>query len=304
MILTGYKGSMFQYESLRAHVARDAGLDLVVIGDSFARQSVDMPLLIEALGERGRPGLRGYNVAAGGISGPMLSFLTWLVYGAVQPEYCILVTAPVSFSGWSELIEPRSLTVAESPYGVAFTDPVRWRGVLQRFLLDHVGLFTLRFSAKQLLIGGDLQEREAGGLQEDLGFTPRDDQAAEPGPRARDRLEDSSGFAEIERSLAAAIDIPRTAGAQVWLVEGVTHPDVIATLKRGGRLSAARRSIAGAGEASGATVLLLPPELSFEESEFADWHHLGRQAAARYTRWLAGAIQLPATDRADGETSE
>ena len=55
-----------------------------------------------------------------------------------------------------------------------------------------------------------------------------------------------------------------------------------------------------AGEASGATVVMLPPELHFDESEFADWQHLSRQGAARYTRWLAGAIRLAPPDRADG----
>ena len=65
-ILTGSDTSMQQYESFRAHAERDGHHNLVVLGNSIARQSVNIRRLRRELEPRLGRTIAGYHFAAGG----------------------------------------------------------------------------------------------------------------------------------------------------------------------------------------------------------------------------------------------
>jgi hypothetical protein len=135
-ILTGSNQSMDQYESFRAHLERDGAHDLVVFGNSVARQGVDIRLLREELEQRlGAPFL-AFNFGAGGTPPAMLSYMIDLVYGIDRPRYAVIVVTP-GLAG-AGVREQAGRELRESPYGEALHDPVRWRGALRRWSLDHL----------------------------------------------------------------------------------------------------------------------------------------------------------------------
>ena len=145
-VLTGSDKSMDQYESWRLHVERDGHHDLIVFGNSVARQSVDVGLLEARAGKRLGRHLIGYNFGAGGTNKRSLPILVDLAYGVDQPPILIVVVTPRMVGQPGPRARQRDRLMHASPYGRALTDSVDWRGSLSRWLLDSVSAFGARYS--------------------------------------------------------------------------------------------------------------------------------------------------------------
>jgi hypothetical protein len=293
-ILTGSDRSMDQYESFRIHVQRDGPHDLIVFGNSVARQAVDTPRLRRLLAEEfGRPVL-AYNFGAGGTMPPMLPYIVKLAYGVDQPRFCVVVLTPRMAAAWSSGVEERSRTLRESPYGVALHDPIRWRGALRRWLLDHVAIFALRYSAKDVILGNQLDRREPAGYSDNFGYrisTHWDRRDARRLLRLSQRMKVWPVSDEKRQVLVDTVRLLQSYGAQVWLAQAPTHPQRIALMPDPAvNLRTARGIMSSVAAETGAQALLLPEGLAFPASEFVDTVHLNAAGAAKYTDWLAESL--------------
>jgi hypothetical protein len=290
-ILTGSDHSMTQYEMLRASVAVEGTNDLVVFGNSVARQGVQPALLRRWLRHSdGRP-LRAFNFAAGGSAASDLPFLADLLFGVDRPAYCVLVLTPGMLAGWREAVDGRSQALAESPYGRAIGDPLRWRGAIGRWLLDHVALFGVRYALKSALLAEPAPDRQVGGYDRRYGFVSSRRDAApsldwERRARALRRWEPSE---ERQRSLRDAVRAVRAHGAEVWLVEGPLHPHARQFLPSPESLEEMRAMLASVAAETGSK-LLLATGLELQPSDFSDTSHPNARGSRKYTRWLAEGL--------------
>ena len=293
-VLTGSDKSMEQYESFRAHVERDGHHDLVVLGNSIARQSLDIQQLQRelepALGRR----LVGYNFGAGGTPPNALDVVAGLVYGIDDPEICVIVMTARMLAAWDDQMTDRGGLMHTSPYGQAILDPIAWRGAIQRWLLDNVALARMRYGVREVVSGDPPARRTRGGYDSALGYlaTRKGTATEESWERVRERLAnapfDLKGRPEF---LLEQIRGIQAKGAEVWLVEGALHPRRLVALPDPSRnLADARRMLRQIADATGARALLIPPDLRFSQSDFGDTSHLDPEAAARYSSWVAAEL--------------
>jgi hypothetical protein len=292
-VLTGSDKSMEQYEAFRANVERDGPHDLIVLGNSIARQSIDPRQLQRALSDARGNAVKAYNFAAGGTPPMALDLLAELAYGVDDPEICIVVLTPRMAAAWTSDTPDRAQLMLASPYGLAIRDPVHWRGEARRWLLDHVAISGLRYGLRDSLLGTPPVPRRRGTYDEQLGFLTSEAHAAGPAVwrRIREQSRDWLVTEEKRRTLLEVVKRIRSLGPEVWLVQGATHPRRIAALPDPDRnLAEARRVIAQVAAETGSNALLIPDELSFSEDEFSDTTHLGARGAQRYTAWLASEL--------------
>ena len=299
-VLTGSDRLMTQYESLRAHVARGERHDLIVFGNSVARQSVDVVALQERLAEElGRP-FSAFNFGAGGACLPVLPLAAELVYGVEAPTIALVVVTPRMASSWSEDREQWTRLVRASPYGRAIGDDVRWRGACSRWLLDHVAAYGLRARLAGLLLGRPHFPRERGGYDAARGFGTWPPQGPEvlARQRAMDRSCDWTVGAAKEAELVELVRALQARAARVLLVEAAVRPERLDTWRREGIDPALAALLGRVAERTGATALFVPPELGLSAADFNDLLHLTSAGAARYTAWLAKELASVLADEA------
>ena len=232
-ILTGSDKSMQQYESFRLHVERDGHHELVVFGNSIARQSVNIQQLqrqVEPV--LGRP-LVAYNFAAGGTPPNALDVLVDLVYSLDAPEICVVVLTVMMTAARNEAVIERANMMHESPYGRALRDPVPWRGPLQQWLLDNVAFTRLRYALREAALGELPSERQPGVYNPERGYKQTQKRATS-GKSWESVLEKMRNARfETEEKRQVLLEMVRgiqAHGAEVWLVEGAFHPRRFAAL--------------------------------------------------------------------------
>lgn len=298
-VLTGADRIMDQYESFRAHVARDGHHDLVVFGTSVARQGVNVSQLQDRMArDRGRPVL-AYNFGSGGNSVPTLLDSVELVYGVDDPPLALVVVTLRMASCWRDDLDEGLRLVLASPYGQALGDPIAWRGALSRWLLDHVAAFGLRHRLQGVLLGRPSLDRSPGGYEPRRGYQSWPPQDADHVERQResDRGGDWSVSETKASQLAEVVHRLEAHGARVWLVEAPVHPDRAAELAElGVPPSVTARVIRQVASETGARTLLLPRDFELAPSEFTDLWHLRKNGATRYTAWLADALEADLED--------
>jgi hypothetical protein len=173
----------------------------------------------------------------------------------------------------------------------ALMDPVRWRGKLRRFLLDHVAAMRLRYRARAALLGEPIPRRAFHGYDGRFGYLPSGTGTRKlEWDRLEWRLKNWSLHETRLSGVEAAVRKARSYGSRVWLVEGPLHPYAIANMIAPEARARVRRALRGLATASGARLLELPDDLTFESSEFVDTGHLSEAGARRYTRWLVEAL--------------
>lgn len=293
-VLTGSDRSMQQYESFRLHVERDGHHELVVLGNSIARHSVNIRQLQHDLEPVLGRKLAAYNFAAGGTPPDALDVLVELIHGIDDPETWLIVLSPTMAAGRSEGAEQRRGLMHASPYGLAVRDPILWRGVLQRWLLDHVALARMRYGLRAEALGEPTSERWTGRYTTEFGYQKNKklSSSAEAWERVRQRMHGwrfpAGGNRRILEQLVRRI---QAHGGEVWLIEGAFHPRRLAALPDpAANLAMARAAIVAVAEVTGSHALLLPDHLRFSESDFADVSHLDAESAARYTAWLSASL--------------
>lgn len=289
-VLTGNDHWADQYESFRAHVTRDGPHELLILGNSVARQGVRVRLMSSALGDRFGVVVQAYNFGAGGTDGSTLPLLTRLAYGVDRPGWCVFVVAPPMVAGRTDLKETNRRFLLSSPYGRALTDPLGWRAAIRRSLLDHVTLCRLRYAIKAFLRGEPQELHHASGHRVGAGYLGIPE--APPGPLPWERLLPAYREWVIDAASAAglvdAVRLAQTHGTRVWIAEAPTHPglgDFVPELDR--RLAEFRELLGDAGRSTGGEVLLLGEDLELTAEDFRDTQHLRPDAADRYTTWLS-----------------
>ncbi len=290
-ILTGSDRSMGQYESLKLHVARDGGYDVLFLGNSFTRQGVDVEIFDKDIKQRTGRIVESFNFGAGGTPLSVLPHVTRLAFRADTPTTSVFVLVPQMFSFRSDT----GSAAAASPYGEAFADPIALRGALSLWLLDRVSLFAQRFGIKSALVFDHDAQRIEAKHQDRRGFQPNT-RTAPPPPR--DELSNRARVRRLARisprayaKLVESIGIAKAAGSQVWLVEGVANPDHFSLIdKPAERLRDIERLLMQAGKEMGANVVLQSKDFTLGPTDFADANHLKPAGAERFSHWLAERI--------------
>ncbi len=294
-ILTGSNKLMTQYESFRAHVENEGSFDVIVFGNSVARQGIEPLQLGARLSERfGKP-IRVYNFGTGGMTELTLPYTSDMAYGVDQPSVALLVVGLRIPTARSQGAHERAETQHASPYGQAFADPVEWRGWLKRWLLDHVTAFRVRYSLKSTILGEHITWHKAGVNDGRRGFeyatiVPVDEQ------RWNLVQKQTGSWSEVEAKkqvlLDAVLHLKRHAPV-VWLIQAPVHPrrlsrfdDPEGSWKLFGQL------IVDAAAKAHVHALILPDQSTFPAEEFADVHHLNPEAAQRYTAWIGDELEL------------
>jgi len=299
-ILTGSKGSMAQYESLRTQTRRGQHFDWIAIGNSFTRQGVDPRVVREAMRERSGRDLSGYNFASGGIVANMLERTVALAYGVQRPAACVLVVTPLMLFTEGHTVAERVEVFGASPYGRVLADPVPWRRALRRTLLDSVAIAGMRYAWKDGLLGKAIWSWEPVPDDGRAGFTPLAKDPKWDTPNRWRRLgRFFDGGLEPERAislLVGAIEEAHAQGAQqVIVVEGAIHPRTREHLEAAHASRAEIRAIlTEAAERGKAQLLLLEDGPSFPAEIFRDPQHFDERGAERYSRWLGHSLPLEA----------
>ena len=300
-ILTGSNKLMEQYEAFRGHVEHEGPFDIIVFGNSVARRGVDPIQLSEHLEERWGDSLRIYNFGVGGTTTPAFGYVVDMAYGVDQPVTALAVLGLRMAAAWAPRVNDLVEIRLTSPYGRAVTDPVRWRGKLQRWLLDHVQVFGLRFSLKAALLNEGEKVRRVGSYDGKRGYRPTATVggADQRWDIVRERKKEWAPDAGRRQVLFDAIDHLTNRAKEVWLIQAPVHP------KRLSMIEDSRRKweqfgqvLVDVGDATGSRVLLIPDDLTFDSNDFADTTHLTPNAAARYTAWIGDELELgPWRDR-------
>jgi hypothetical protein len=292
-ILTGSDKSMQQYDSFRIHVERNGHHELVILGNSSARRGVNIRQLQRELTPVLGRTLTAYNFASGGTPAAALDQLAGLVYGVDDPEICVIILSTRMTVTRPQNAE-RAQLMQESPYGLALGDPIRWRGALQRWLLDHVAFVRLRYSLHGMALGEQPNEAQPGGYEPKFGHLPLKRLVTRSEELERARKEMSEGWLEAKGTQQVLVDTVRgiqAHGAEVWLAEGALHPVRYAAMPEPERtVATARATMSRVAEITGAHALVFRSDPMFSESDFGDSLHLNPRGAKKYTAWLAASL--------------
>ena len=231
-ILTGNDQSQEQYESFRAHVEQEGPYDVIVFGNSMARQAIISASLMTNLG----PDLRVFNYASGGTSSQMLPYQIEMAHGIDRPPHSIIVLSLRHTGVVRREVEQRLQIVKSSPYGAALSDPLPWRGELRRWLLDNVSLYAQRYDMKSVLIGEIPESRKRGKFTRKYGYRSarqRDPEELDWEGRC-DQYTYWEPAGEIKMGeLAGTIGMLQERGSSVTLTPAAVHPPGRALLARG-----------------------------------------------------------------------
>jgi hypothetical protein len=287
-ILTGSDTSMTQYQSFRANVAQDGPHDLILFGSSTAQQGIDTLVLKSRLQDKLGEPIVAFNFGAGGTSAATLPFHIELAYGVDRPPTAVIMLTPQA----AKTNDGHRLALAiDSPYGAALYDPVSWRGALRRWLLDHIQLFGVRHRIRAAMVGDTPVKWQNNGYDDSFGYHPPSRHETVDPSKARPYRQFTVPMADGQVDLlVTSVRRLQSYGAEVWLTESPMNPNRYQDVEAVN--AHIRGGIERVAEQTGAHALLLPDDLEFPPTKFADENHMNRAGAVLFTEWLAEELEL------------